>query len=104
MEELWRRITGWFATNVPPESFHAAKGASVEEVAVTEEILGFPLPKDLRESFLIHNGVDRGAFFLNYSLMSLVSLADAWRIGLAALRSGMLDALTPAPDGPIRAT
>src|SRR5262249_40167543 len=74
MNELWQRITTWFANNVPPDLFSLAEGANEAEIKATESILGLRLPDDVRESYLLHNGSNEWAIFENQGLLSLDEL------------------------------
>jgi cell wall assembly regulator SMI1 len=108
MSELWARILAWFAANLPPGHFSAAPGASEDELNKAESRFGVRFPDDVRESYLLHNGAGRdGAFFENYSLMSLDEILEQWRIiddALEAIELGEMDDLDVCakPTGPIK--
>jgi cell wall assembly regulator SMI1 len=58
MSEIWKRIIAWFAANVPAKHYKFAEGASNEEIEKAEARMRLHFPDDLRESYLLHNGMD----------------------------------------------
>jgi cell wall assembly regulator SMI1 len=83
MNELWERITAWFAANasLEPYLFSLADGATEQEISATETVLGIPFPDDVRESYLLHNGSNRtGVFESGRNLFSLDAIIRGWQI------------------------
>jgi cell wall assembly regulator SMI1 len=62
VRESWSRIAAWAEANIPPDKFRLAAGATEQQIADLETLLGFPLPEDVRESYQIHNGTDETVF------------------------------------------
>lgn len=56
ISEAWERIEDWCAQNHPALLDELNGGASRRQVAVVEEKIQRPLPEDVRESLLLHNG------------------------------------------------
>ena len=50
VRESWSRIAAWAGANLPPNKFRLAAGATEQQIADLEALLGFPLPEDVRES------------------------------------------------------
>ncbi len=80
----WKRIEKWFLSHDPDDvptlsdPPHLAPGASEEQVAEAEEVLGVIFPKDLRASYLLHDG-SYGVWILERGiLLSLEKIADDW--------------------------
>jgi cell wall assembly regulator SMI1 len=62
VRDSWSRIAAWAAANIPSNEFRLASGASEQEIAELEGLIGCPLPDDVRESYQIHNGTDETVF------------------------------------------
>lgn len=54
----WSRIDAWLAQHAPASFESLRPPTGQHDIARTEAALGFPLPPDLRESLLCHNGSD----------------------------------------------
>lgn len=54
----WARLEKWFAANLPEVLTSLNPPATKAQLAALEKRIGKPLPKDFRESYLIHNGQD----------------------------------------------
>lgn len=52
---LWQRVDEWLRENGDSER-QLPTGASAEEIEEAENVLGTVLPKDVRESYRVHNG------------------------------------------------
>jgi cell wall assembly regulator SMI1 len=62
VSESWNRIATWASANLPPNVFRLSPGATEQEIADLEALVGSPLPEDVRESYRIHNGTDETVF------------------------------------------
>ena len=58
VSESWRRIDAWLAEHAPASLAGLRSPATSEAIARTESLIGMPLPDDLRESLMCHNGED----------------------------------------------
>lgn len=52
----WRRIEAWLDANLPAYKHTLKPGISKKDLAKFEEAIGFELPEDVRQSWLIHDG------------------------------------------------
>jgi cell wall assembly regulator SMI1 len=104
LAELWSRVTTWFANNTPPGRYKFASGASASEVKQAEAALKLKFPKEVRDSYLIHNGSLDTAVLIRWSLMSLSELVQTWQAWSHGLESGAFDdpGFASKPKGPIR--
>jgi cell wall assembly regulator SMI1 len=80
MRELWRQIELWFGANAPELVRRLRPGAPETAIASAESALGLILPRDLRESILIHDGEapEEAWLFGSHSLLSLSSALEFW--------------------------
>ncbi len=75
----WKRIIAWHDSNTVPGKFKLHEGASPSEIDTFEKAIGESLPKDFRESLLLHNGGD--CWILWYGeLLTLNSILDQWNM------------------------
>jgi cell wall assembly regulator SMI1 len=107
MDELWQRIAAWFAIHAPPDPyfFSLAPGATAASLEAKEVVLGFRLPEDVRESYLVHDGNNDTAVFGNQIVLSLQEIVRNWQIGCKGLEMNLSQGLKP-PElvGPIKDT
>ncbi|MER5637393.1 SMI1/KNR4 family protein [Kitasatospora sp. NPDC002227] len=52
----WKRIDAWLAQHAPASFAALRPPATPDAIARAESLIGIPLPSDLRESLLCHNG------------------------------------------------
>jgi cell wall assembly regulator SMI1 len=107
MQDTWQRIDTKFATLIPDileRLGPLADGASEDNIARLEEMLGFRLPEEFRQSWAIHDGTGGRALYTSTGLSDLEQIADNWAMMRGLLEGGEFD--DPAPDlkprGPIR--
>ena len=75
----WKRIIAWHDSNTVPGEFKLHEGASPSEIDTFEKAIGESLPKDFRESLLLHNGGD--CWILWYGeFLTLNSILDQWNM------------------------
>lgn len=80
VERSWQRIARWFGDNAPPSAFRVNPGASPEAVADLERAIGAALPRDFRESLLLHDGgEDLWLLPTHGELMSAAGILARWR-------------------------
>ncbi|KAG4306468.1 hypothetical protein PORY_000456 [Pneumocystis oryctolagi] len=60
VSDSWRRIDRWAQIHYPELYDQLSYGATVADVDELEHELGCHLPRDVRESFFIHDGQERG--------------------------------------------
>ncbi len=100
MREGWTRIEFWLATNAPEILHTLQAGASDEEIASMEVLLGVTLPEDMKESYRIHNGqVSESERLMGYwELLSLDRIRFEWSCWKELLDNGAFDGQKSAPD------
>ena len=74
----WERILAWYGANTPPGTLSVRAGATQQQLAELEALIGTPLPEDFRESYALHNRTDRGILFYG-KLHSLDGIAAEWQ-------------------------
>jgi cell wall assembly regulator SMI1 len=85
VSDLWKRIIAWFSINVPANLCSFGQGVSEEELASAESKMRVRLPDDVRESYLLHNGMGRIDFFDAHKLLTLEEVVCAWKMSESAL-------------------
>lgn len=60
IDELWKRIEHWGTQNAPKMLEDLNSGASEEQIAHLENVLGISLPETFKASLKIHNGENDG--------------------------------------------
>lgn len=83
--ELWQRIDTWLQTFAPARAARLSPGATSEELAEIEVVLGLTLPEDFKASYRIHNGAWRGSYLLMgspefYPLSQILSLGKMFHM------------------------
>ena len=103
MREVWDRIERWLAANVPNMLEGLNPGATTQEIAETEALLGVSFPDDVRASYLIHNGqaLDSGGLIDGWELLSLENIHDQWSVWKDLLDGGDFAESRSEPRGPI---
>jgi cell wall assembly regulator SMI1 len=102
VRESWQRIAKWAADNIPDGKFRLASGASSEQIDELEAVLGFPLPEDVRESYLAHNGTDETPFpFKNQEHSSLSFIAAVYPM-YKTFATGPNNEVATEVEGPIK--
>lgn len=107
MREVWARIEAVLRASAPDRDAALPAGASPKTLDLAEECLGFALPEEVRESYLVHDGSGDADIMPHtaYGLIGVphLSLSDAIRDRQMWL--GFLDEggfREPSPRGPIR--
>ncbi len=101
MRRIWHRIERWFKGHAHNKAFSI--GATESEMLGVENILNLDFPEDLRESYKIHNGIEKDAsFFGNRYLMCLRSIVAFWILWRDSLEKGELAGWKVKPKGPIK--
>ncbi|WP_160311258.1 SMI1/KNR4 family protein [Streptacidiphilus anmyonensis] len=59
VSESWRRIDAWLGVHAPASFAGLNPPATPDAIARTESVFGMPLPRDLCESLLCHDGETR---------------------------------------------
>lgn len=87
--ELWQPIEAWLKANAPLLLERFEPGASKKQITATEKELGRPLPDELKELLMIHNG---GTFaWAGYDLMSLDNIVSTIKMQHELFLSDYLD-------------
>jgi cell wall assembly regulator SMI1/predicted DNA-binding WGR domain protein len=76
IREDWSCIVAFASERFPEGEFRLAGGATEEQIGAAEQILGFRLPDDVRESYRIHNGSDDSSFPIIGVLSPIDVVAD----------------------------
>jgi len=91
----WRRIDRWLKQNARGWK-PVRKGVTEEKIAKAEKTLGFKLPDDVRESYLVHDGVSDEGFFpfaddICHYLMPLAEVVGDWEMQKEVMEGGNFD-------------
>jgi len=111
IQSIWSRIDAWFAEHwftrptLPP-------GALESELAQVESVVGSRLPRDARESYLLHDGtgdlplIPFGPWQVVFPLLGLAGMVGQWKMIQDAVRKGHFSGqdFVNHPKGPIRKT
>jgi uncharacterized protein (TIGR02996 family) len=76
----WQRLENWCRQHHPRLLETLNPGATVGDIATFEEMIGQPLPADVRESFAIHNGETErgGGFVMGLHLHPAQLVIESW--------------------------
>jgi cell wall assembly regulator SMI1 len=93
--ESWKRIDQWLKQNARRWK-PVRKGVTEEKIAKAEKTLGFKLPDDVRESYLVHDGVSDEGFFpfaddICHYLMPLAEVVGDWEMQKEVMEGGNFD-------------
>ena len=105
MRETWKQIDAWLRVNAPKAFATLQPGASSQTLDELETRLGFPIPAELREHLVIHDGQPKdtllgllhGWIFLNSD-----SIAECHATFARLLREGYLDRPGKSRDGAVK--
>jgi cell wall assembly regulator SMI1 len=104
VSEAWQHVERWLAAHAPEVLARFPPGASESALAAAEERLGFPLPRELRESLGVHDG-NGGAFWLHEdrlgALMPVSDIIITWQMLVDLFGNGSNDA-SARPPAPIK--
>src|SRR4051794_24251452 len=109
VKTVWQRIESWLSQNAPPVLRSLQGGATEQDIASAEAVIGQSLPSDYRESLLIHDGQVLDQFGCSpgfvYGLnLYPVAKATSRRQGLVELLArGLGQNLLIQTHGPVRA-
>ena len=87
MEDVVARLSSWLETNAPDVANAMAPGASDEEIAAFEKVLGTALPAGMRALYRWHNG-GKGALIGNRVLMPLAEITSTRQLMNKAVDDG----------------
>ena len=108
LKSSWSRIEKWHkmnVTEVPEDEFMLSPGTTAEALDEAESELGLKLPKDVRDSYRIHNGSGHHAIFeYGFHLLSLDEAVSTWKMWRGHVEQGLFDNSHPSPKGPIKKT
>ncbi|MFI5643247.1 SMI1/KNR4 family protein [Kitasatospora sp. NPDC051705] len=79
MQEIWARIEAALGRIAPEVVAAMPPGATEEEIAAVEAVIGVELPEDVRESYRCHDGLPGVLIGWHDALHSLAAMADDWR-------------------------
>ncbi|MEZ0373270.1 MAG: DUF6707 family protein [Candidatus Sericytochromatia bacterium] len=82
MQKSWKTIEDWLGAKAPKLLSALRPGATEAEIKQAEAKMGIKFPKEVRASWLIHDGIGRnGPFFLDgHTLLSLEDMVSDWRV------------------------
>jgi cell wall assembly regulator SMI1 len=110
MLEIWRRIETSLGASAPDLLARLPDGASAASIDAIEKLLGFELPADVRESYLVHDG-SGGAGILpqddygrvnGVEAFSLKEAFDERAMWVKLLNMGEFKGNRANPKGPIK--
>lgn len=80
IQQSMQSLTDWLKANYPEGLEDLNPPATAEQLNALEQVLGFDLPKELRELLTIHNGQDsEGAYlFDGQEFLSTERIAEEW--------------------------
>lgn len=104
MLQLWTRYRIWLETHCPEALETLQPGASEEQIAEVEAILGTRFPEDYRQSLLIHNGQSMEEIGLlgDFYLLPLEGIVQEWNAWKELMQNGEFNDVTPVAVGPVR--
>ncbi|MCG5059967.1 MAG: SMI1/KNR4 family protein [Limnoraphis sp. WC205] len=81
MNTIWERIDHWLTAHAPQVLESLNPGATDQEIAQVEEILGVDFPEDFKQSYRIHNGQheDSYSLFPNLQFLSLQGIIEIYK-------------------------
>jgi cell wall assembly regulator SMI1 len=104
VHENWQQVERWLAAHAADVLARLPPGASESALVEAEETIGFPLPRDLRESLAVHDG-NEGVFWLHEDqlggLMPLRDIVETWQTLVDLFGDGSNDA-SAKPPAPIK--
>ncbi|WP_165452349.1 SMI1/KNR4 family protein [Paenibacillus thalictri] len=82
MKVLWDRMENWLKVHAPDVLADLNEGASEPEISGLEDVIGFALPDDIKESLRIHNGQSGDAQWLiaGWELLSTERILEEWKV------------------------
>ncbi len=83
MKDIWEKIENWLAINAQNVLSSLADGATDEEIANAEKILGITFPEDFKASYKIHNGQKDNynlGFTYGWHFLSLENIISEWQV------------------------
>jgi cell wall assembly regulator SMI1 len=103
VKNAWYRIEKWYKANAPVAELTLSPGASDKALKGAETELGLSFPKDVRESYRLHDGTDQHAVLpFGFHLLSLNEIVKTWKMWRDHLEQGIFDNAPSSPDGPIK--
>lgn len=82
IQQSMQSLTEWLKANYPEGLEDLNPPATAEQLTALEQVLGFDLPKELRELLAIHNGQDSegGYLFDGQEFLSAERIAEEWGV------------------------
>jgi cell wall assembly regulator SMI1 len=110
VRDLWERFEIWMSAHAPHLPAGLQDGATPRQIARAEAALQVRLPKDVVESYLIHDGQSHpecfalyeGALFNGSLLLPLETMVKHWSVLKELHDRGGFEGIRSHPDGPIR--
>lgn len=106
MKDLWQRFETWLSAHAPHLLGNLREGATREQVAAAEAILGVRFPKGVIDSYRIHDGQKltryKGALFGGCPLLPLRTMVQHWSVLKGLHDRGEFEGVRGHPNGPIR--
>jgi cell wall assembly regulator SMI1 len=117
VKSIWKVIDAWLGKHLPKELIHSP-GLKASEIRKAEETFGHRLPDDVRESYLIHNGLPALEVIPGYNqnighFQPLIrpkkciapdnnrNAVETWRSFKELVQSGRMHSMEARPRGPI---
>lgn len=88
-QDSWKIIHDWLSKKQPSMISLLNPPATLDDFRQLEEIIGYPLPDNFKELYLIHNGSDPDSGILvGLPLMSLEEMLNTWKIWVDIVDDG----------------
>jgi cell wall assembly regulator SMI1 len=101
MEELWHRISSWFAQNYISYRPYPA-GVSDRRLGEATRQLQSGIPIDMAQSYMIYDGTNQQAIFENQYLLSIDEIVAASALMRSGFDEGWFEDFPCEPQGPIK--
>jgi len=104
MEKIWKKIESWLEKNAPDQFAALEPGADAAAVKKAEQAMSCELPKDVAESYRIHDGMRAGVGPLidDWRLLSLAMMVKEWQGLKKVADAGTFADMDAKPDVQIK--
>jgi cell wall assembly regulator SMI1 len=110
VKDLWKQFEIWISAHAPHLLDGLRDGATREQITAAEAALGTRFPRDVIDSYLIHDGQQHpecfalyeGALFAGCPLLALETMVKHWSVLKKLYDQGEFKGIRSAPNGPIR--
>lgn len=110
VKNAWERIESWLTAHAPIVAEALPAPASLDSITGVEAMIGHRFPDDLRESYLVRNGLDYGEVEVNifptppdswddmaFCLLPIEQVAAEWKIWKDLIDGGDFEGMESEP-------